>query len=189
MSVVGQKNDRRIRVLCVAGARPNFMKIAPLLREFGTRERFEPFLVHTGQHYDQRMSDNFFRDLGIPAPDINLGVGSGTHGEQTGQVLMKLEAVLQAERPDAVVVVGDVNSTLAATMAAVKLEIPVAHVEAGLRSGDRSMPEELNRLMTDVVSTWHFTTEPDAKANLEHEGVGLAAHVLGPHEDLALQPQ
>ena len=149
---------RRIRVVCVAGARPNFMKIAPLMREFAARESFEPFLVHTGQHYDARMSDNFFRDLGIPNPDINLGVGSGSHGEQTAQVLMKLEAVLQAERPDAVLVVGDVNSTLAATLAAVKLGIPVAHVEAGLRSRDRSMPEELNRLMTDVVATWLFTT-------------------------------
>ncbi len=147
------------------------MKIAPLLREFAARDTFEPFLVHTGQHYDARMSDNFFRDLGIPEPDINLGVGSGSHGEQTGQVLMKIEAVLQAERPDLVLVVGDVNSTLAATLAAVKLEIPVAHVEAGLRSGDRAMPEELNRLMTDVVATWLFTTEPEAEANLRREGV------------------
>jgi len=162
---------RRIRVVCVAGARPNFMKIAPLMREFAARESFEPFLVHTGQHYDARMSDNFFRDLGIPNPDINLGVGSGSHGEQTAQVLMKLEAVLQAERPDAVLVVGDVNSTLAATLAAVKLGIPVAHVEAGLRSRDRSMPEELNRLMTDVVATWLFTTEPEAEENLLREGV------------------
>ncbi len=165
------RNDRRIRVVCVAGARPNFMKIAPLMREFGARDTFDPFLVHTGQHYDARMSDNFFRDLGIPAPDINLGVGSGTHGEQTAQVLMKLEAVLQAERPDAVLVVGDVNSTLAATIAAVKLGIPVAHVEAGLRSRDRAMPEELNRLMTDVVATWLFTTEPEAEENLLHEGI------------------
>ncbi len=171
MAGVAESIENRIRVLCVAGARPNFMKIAPLLREFDARETFETFLVHTGQHYDARMSDNFFRDLGIPAPDINLGVGSGTHGEQTGQVLMKIEAVLQAERPDLVVVVGDVNSTLAATLAAVKLEIPVAHVEAGLRSGDRSMPEELNRLMTDVVATWLFTTEPDAEKNLLREGV------------------
>ncbi len=165
------KESGRIRVVCVAGARPNFMKIAPLMREFGTRDTFEPFLVHTGQHYDARMSDNFFRDLGIPAPDINLGVGSGSHGEQTGQVLMKLEGVLQAERPDAVLVVGDVNSTLAATLAAVKLGIPVAHVEAGLRSRDRRMPEELNRLMTDVVATWLFTTEPEAEENLLREGV------------------
>lgn len=176
----GRRADRRIRVLCVAGARPNFMKIAPLMREFGARETFEPFLVHTGQHYDARMSDNFFRDLGIPAPDINLGVGSGSHGEQTAQVLMKLEAVLQAERPDLVLVVGDVNSTLAATLAAVKLGIPVAHVEAGLRSRDRRMPEELNRLMTDVVATWLFTTEPEAQDNLLNEGVDAARiHFVG----------
>jgi UDP-N-acetylglucosamine 2-epimerase (non-hydrolysing) len=180
MSDITSSPKNRIRVVCVAGARPNFMKIAPLLREFNARETFEPYLVHTGQHYDARMSDNFFRDLGIPAPDINLGVGSGSHGEQTAQVLMKIEAVLQAERPDLVVVVGDVNSTLAATVAAVKLQIPVAHVEAGLRSGDRAMPEELNRLMTDVVSTWLFTTEPDAEKNLLREGVDPARiHFVG----------
>ena len=171
MSGTAPPTQKKVRVLCVAGARPNFMKIAPLLREFKARETFESFLVHTGQHYDARMSDNFFRDLGIPAPDINLGVGSGTHAEQTGHVLIKLEAVLQAERPDLVLVVGDVNSTLAATLAAVKIDIPVAHVEAGLRSGDRTMPEELNRLMTDVVATWLFTTEQDGEANLLREGV------------------
>ena len=180
MSGASQPGSKQVRVLCVAGARPNFMKIAPLLREFNSRDTFDPFLVHTGQHYDARMSDNFFRDLGIPAPDINLGVGSGSHGEQTAQVLTKLEAVLQAERPDMVLVVGDVNSTLAATLAAVKLQIPVAHVEAGLRSGDRSMPEELNRLMTDVVATWLFTTEPDGEANLLREGIDPARiHFVG----------
>ena len=171
---------KRVRVLCVAGARPNFMKIAPLLREFNSRDTFESFLVHTGQHYDARMSENFFRDLGIPAPDINLGVGSGTHAEQTAHVLMKLEAVLLSERPDLVLVVGDVNSTLAATIAAVKLDIPVAHVEAGLRSGDRTMPEELNRLMTDVVASWLFTTEADGEANLLREGIDPARiHFVG----------
>ncbi len=180
MSDGALRREHRIRVLCVAGARPNFMKIAPLLREFNSRAHFESFLVHTGQHYDAKMSDNFFRDLGIPAPDINLGVGSGTHGEQTGQTLIKIEAVLLAERPDLVVVVGDVNSTLAATLAAVKLDIPVAHVEAGLRSGDRKMPEELNRLMTDVVATWLFTTEPDGAENLLREGVDPARiHFVG----------
>ena len=156
------------------------MKIAPLLREFNSRDTFESFLVHTGQHYDARMSENFFRDLGIPAPDINLGVGSGTHAEQTAHVLMKLEAVLLSERPDLVLVVGDVNSTLAATIAAVKLDIPVAHVEAGLRSGDRTMPEELNRLMTDVVASWLFTTEADGEANLLREGIDPARiHFVG----------
>lgn len=180
MSGANHMAGNKVRVLCVAGARPNFMKIAPLLREFNARDTFESFLVHTGQHYDARMSDNFFRDLGIPAPDINLEVGSGSHAEQTAHVLMKLEAVLQAERPDLVLVVGDVNSTLAATLAAVKLEIPVAHVEAGLRSGDRSMPEELNRLMTDVVATWLFTTEADGEANLLREGIDPARiHFVG----------
>jgi UDP-N-acetylglucosamine 2-epimerase (non-hydrolysing) len=171
MGGIAKREQNRIRVLCVAGARPNFTKLAPLMREFGSRDSFDTFLVHTGQHYDAKMSENFFRDLGIPAPDINLGVGSGSHAEQTGQVLMKLEGVLEAERPDLVVVVGDVNSTLAATLAAVKLQIPVAHVEAGLRSGDRTMPEELNRLMTDAVASWLFTTEPDGERNLLREGV------------------
>lgn len=162
----------RIRVLAVAGARPNFMKIAPLMHEFARRpDRFEPILVHTGQHYDQAMSDSFFRDLGIPEPDMNLGVGSGSHGHQTAQVLMKIEDLLVERRPDVVLVVGDVNSTLAATLAAVKLHIPVAHVEAGLRSGDRAMPEEINRVMTDAVSHWLFTTEPSAEENLLREGV------------------
>lgn len=180
MGGIAASRQNQIRVLCVAGARPNFTKIAPLMREFGSREGFDTFLVHTGQHYDAKMSENFFRDLGIPTPDINLGVGSGSHAEQTGQVLMKLEGVLEAERPDLVVVVGDVNSTLAATLAAVKLQIPVAHVEAGLRSGDRSMPEELNRLMTDAVSSWLFTTEPDGEKNLLREGVDPARiHFVG----------
>ncbi|MFP6656269.1 MAG: UDP-N-acetylglucosamine 2-epimerase (non-hydrolyzing) [Myxococcota bacterium] len=166
------KGNRKIRVLAVVGARPNFMKIAPLMHEFEKRsDRFDPILVHTGQHYDQAMSDSFFRDLGIPEPDINLGVGSGSHGAQTAQVLVKIEALLIEHRPDVVVVVGDVNSTLAATLAAIKMNIPVAHVEAGLRSWDREMPEELNRVLTDSVSHWLFTTEAVAKKNLLREGV------------------
>lgn len=165
-------SNRPIRILAVAGARPNFMKIAPLMRAFARREdRFEPILVHTGQHYDRAMSDTFFRDLGIPEPDVNLGVGSGTHGEQTAEVLARIEKLLLERRPDAVLVVGDVNSTLAATIAAVKLHIPVAHVEAGLRSGDRAMPEEINRILTDAVSDWLFTTEKSADENLRREGV------------------
>ncbi len=164
--------NEKIRVLAVAGARPNFMKIAPLMHEFARRpDRFEPILVHTGQHYDQAMSDSFFRDLGIPEPDVNLGVGSGSHGVQTAQVLMKIEALLIERRPHVVLVVGDVNSTLAATLAAIKLHIPVAHVEAGLRSWDREMPEELNRVLTDSVSHWLFTTESVAEENLIREGV------------------
>lgn len=171
---------RTIRLVVVAGARPNFMKIAPLMRELARRGRFETCLVHTGQHYDRAMSDSFFRELGIPEPDVNLGVGSGSHAQMTGQVLMAMESVLLERHPDAVVVVGDVNSTVAATLAAVKLEIPVAHVEAGLRSFDRSMPEEINRLMTDVVSQWLFTTEPSGEENLLREGVAAEKiHFVG----------
>ena len=172
---------RRIRLLAVAGARPNFMKIAPLMKEFAKRsDRFEPILVHTGQHYDQAMSESFFRDLEIPEPDVNLGVGSGSHGEQTAQVLVAIEKLLIERKPDVVLVVGDVNSTVAATLAAVKLHIPVAHVEAGLRSWDRSMPEEINRVLTDAVSDWLFTTEPSAETNLLREGVpGEKIHFVG----------
>jgi len=197
----------RIHVLAVAGARPNFMKIAPLLRELRAREAFETTLVHTGQHYDAAMSESFFRDLGIPEPDLDLGVGSGPHGRQTARVLEAMEALLLERRPDAVVVVGDVNSTLAAALAAAKLGIPVAHVEAGLRSFDRSMPEELNRLLTDAISDWLFTTELAAGENLRREGIApekvhfagnvmidtLRAHLerargLGTLERLDLQP-
>lgn len=168
------------RVLVVAGARPNFMKIAPLLRQMHARDDFDPILVHTGQHYDKAMSDGFFSDLGIPEPDVNLGVGSGTHGEQTGQVLIEIERLIIERSPDAVLVVGDVNSTLAATLAAVKLHVPVAHVEAGLRSGDREMPEELNRILTDAVSTWLFVTEEAGRENLLREGVDAARiHFVG----------
>jgi UDP-N-acetylglucosamine 2-epimerase (non-hydrolysing) len=161
----------QIRILAVAGARPNFMKIAPLLRELRSREGVETTLVHTGQHYDAAMSADFFRDLGIPEPDVNLAVGSGSHGEQTAEVLVGIEKLLIEQPPDAVLLVGDVNSTVAASLAAAKLCIPVAHVEAGLRSGDRTMPEEINRLVTDTLSTWCFTTEPDGSENLLREGI------------------
>jgi UDP-N-acetylglucosamine 2-epimerase (non-hydrolysing) len=161
----------RARVLVVAGARPNFMKVAPLLAELRRRRCFETLLVHTGQHYDAAMSERFFRDLAIPEPDVNLGVGSASHAAQTAEVLLRLEPVLMDWAPDAVVVVGDVNSTLAATLAAVKLGIPVAHVEAGLRSFDRSMPEELNRILTDAVARWLFTSEPSGAVNLRREGI------------------
>lgn len=166
------EKTERLRILAVAGARPNFMKIAPLMTEFARRsDQFEPILVHTGQHYDKAMSDSFFRDLGIPEPDVNLGVGSGSHAEQTAQVLVKIEKLLLEREPHALLVVGDVNSTIAATLAAVKLHIPVAHVESGLRSGDRKMPEEINRVLTDSVSDWLFTTEPSAEKNLLREGI------------------
>ena len=165
--------DRRnpITILNVVGARPNFMKIAPLLAAFRARPEVRPLLVHTGQHYDERMSDLFFRQLGIPQPDINLEVGSGSHGSQTAEIMKHFEPVVADCRPDAVLVVGDVNSTIACALVAVKMGVPVAHVEAGLRSFDRSMPEEINRLLTDAISEWLFVTEPSAVANLRREGV------------------
>lgn len=168
-----------MKIILAAGARPNFMKVAPLVRAIVEHNSSVPseglkidyVLVHTGQHYDFAMSDSFFKDLKLPQPHIYLGVGSGSHAEQTGKVMMEFEKVLLMESPNLVVVVGDVNSTLACTLAAVKLNIPVAHVEAGLRSFDRSMPEEINRLVTDALSTYLFTPSPDADENLLKEGV------------------
>jgi len=158
--------------LLVAGARPNFMKIAPIMRAFSELAPGEEvLLVHTGQHYSANMSDSFFADLGIPDPDINLGVGSGSHAEQTAKVMVAFERVCQEERPDWVLVVGDVKSTVACTITAKKLGVKVAHVEAGLRSRDMSMPEEINRLCTDVISDLLFTTDELADANLRNEGV------------------
>jgi UDP-N-acetylglucosamine 2-epimerase (non-hydrolysing) len=160
-----------LRILNVVGARPNFMKMAPLLAEYRRYPTdFAPVLVHTGQHYDANMSKLFFDQLRLPAPDVHLGIGSGTHAEQTGKVMIELEKILTAQPADLVVVVGDVNSTLAATLVAAKLCIPVAHVEAGLRSGDRTMPEEINRLVTDALSDYLFTTSEDAGENLRREG-------------------
>jgi len=162
--------------ILVVGARPNFMKIAPLIRAIHAHNgrngsRIRPFLVHTGQHYDVRMSDAFFQDLQLPEPDVHLGVGSGNHGEQTGRVLIEFEKILLSEQPDLVIVVGDVNSTLACALAAVKLHIPVAHVESGLRSFDRSMPEEINRIVTDAISDYLFTPSPDGDEHLLSEGI------------------
>ncbi|AJF07963.1 non-hydrolyzing UDP-N-acetylglucosamine 2-epimerase [Geoalkalibacter subterraneus] len=159
-----------MKILCVVGARPNFMKIAPIIDELKSRN-IDYVLVHTGQHYDEKMSQFFFVDLGMPKPHVDLGVGSGSHAKQTGEVLMRIEPIMEQEQPDVVVVVGDVNSTLAATLAAAKLGIPVAHVEAGLRSFDRSMPEEINRLMTDSVADYLFTTEELAGEHLRREGI------------------
>ncbi len=155
----------------VAGARPNFMKIAPLYHALKKESWANPRIVHTGQHYDIDMSDAIFQDLGLPEPDVHLGVGSGTHGKQTGQVLISYERVLFDTRPDLVVVVGDVNSTCAAALAAVKLGIKTAHLEAGLRSFDRTMPEEINRLVTDVLADILWTPSPDGDDNLIREGV------------------
>ena len=148
--------SRPLRLFLVAAARPNFMKVAPLLRalqapDSPARGRIECQLVHTGQHYDPNMSDIFFRELGIPAPDFNLGVGGGSHAEQTAQVMLRFETLCQQQSPDGVVVVGDVNSTLACALVAAKLRLRLAHVEAGLRSFDRTMPEEINRIVTEVL--------------------------------------
>jgi UDP-N-acetylglucosamine 2-epimerase (non-hydrolysing) len=159
-----------IRVINVVGARPNFMKVAPIMRAMSARSEFVPRLVHTGQHYDPSMSQVFFDELGLPAPDQHLGVGSGSHATQTARILIAFEQELLREPPDLVLVVGDVNSTLACALAAAKLRIPVAHVEAGLRSRNLAMPEELNRLLTDRISTWLFTPSPDADQNLLAEG-------------------
>lgn len=162
-----------MKILHVVGARPNFMKVAPVMAAFSRRAQRLPItqrLVHTGQHYDRRMSELFFEELGLPRPDINLDVGSASHGAQTGRIMEKFEAILLDERPDLVMVVGDVNSTLACAVDAKKMGIPVAHVEAGLRSFDRSMPEEINRLVTDAVSDLLLVSEPAGVENLRREG-------------------
>ena len=159
------------RVHLIAAARPNFMKVAPLWHALSATEDFEPVLVHTGQHYDANMSDRIFEDLRLPSPDHHLGVGSGTHAEQTGGVMIAYEKVAVADRPNWLVVVGDVNSTAACAMVGGKLHIPVVHLEAGLRSHDRTMPEELNRLVTDVLSDVLWTPSPDADENLRAEGI------------------
>jgi UDP-N-acetylglucosamine 2-epimerase (non-hydrolysing) len=169
-----------MKILSVVGARPNFVKIAPLLREMARRPPLSSFLVHTGQHYDRRMSDGFFEALAIPAPDVNLEVGSASHAQQTAEVMARLEPVLQAACPDVVLVVGDVNSTLAAALVAAKLEIRIAHVEAGLRSFDRRMPEEINRVVTDALADDLFATEASAVENLAREGVAAErVHLVG----------
>jgi UDP-N-acetylglucosamine 2-epimerase (non-hydrolysing) len=159
------------RVLSVVGARPNFMKIAPIVAELRKVPSFQHCLVHSGQHYDELLSGNFFTDLGLPQPDVNLQVGSGSHAAQTAEVMKRLEPVLMDFRPDLVVVVGDVNSTLAAAITAAKLGITVAHVEAGLRSFDRTMPEEINRVLVDAVSDLLFVSERSGVENLRSEGV------------------
>jgi UDP-N-acetylglucosamine 2-epimerase (non-hydrolysing) len=176
---------RHIHLACVVGARPNFMKMAPLLRAFERYSALRPVLIHTGQHYDENLSEVFFKQLGMPPPDVHLDVGSGNHGSQTARVLERFEEVLQREAAagrcfDRVVVVGDVNSTMAAALAAVKLGIPVAHVEAGLRSFDRSMPEEINRIVADSVADMLFVSEPVGMENLRREGhADSQLHLVG----------
>jgi UDP-N-acetylglucosamine 2-epimerase (non-hydrolysing) len=169
-----------MKYFLVSGARPNFMKIAPIYRAFTRHPAADLVLVHTGQHYTSNMSDDFFRDLGMPEPDINLEIGSGSHADQTARIMMAFEAACLEHHPDWVIVVGDVNSTVACALTAKKLGIQVAHVEAGLRSRDRTMPEEINRLCTDVISDLLFTTDVIAGKNLRNEGVAAEKiHFVG----------
>ena len=161
-----------LKVINVVGARPNFMKVAPIVEAMRRRPNaFAPVVLHTGQHYDERMSDAFFRDLGLPQPDVHLGVGSGSHAQQTAAVMHRFEPVLLEQKPDWVLVVGDVNSTLACALVCSKLGVRVAHVEAGLRSRDRAMPEEINRLLTDQISDLLLTPSEDGDRNLLAEGI------------------
>ena len=162
---------RLVFLSAIVGARPNFVKMAPILEEAGRRPAFQRRLIHTGQHYSPEMSATFFDELGMPAPDVNLEIGSGSHTAQAAGVMLRLETELNERRPDLVLVVGDVNSTMAAALVASKLGIPVAHVEAGLRSFDRGMPEETNRLVTDVLSDYLFASEPSGVTNLLAEGI------------------
>lgn len=169
-----------MKILNIVGARPNLMKIAPLVEEMNRHSNIHQRLLHTGQHYDDKMSQIFFDQLGIPRPDIYLGIGSGSHAEQTARVMVEFERVLLADHPDVIVVVGDVNSTLACAITAAKLWVPVAHVEAGLRSFDRRMPEEINRIVTDALSDLLLTTSRNADENLLREGIAAEKiHFVG----------
>ena len=176
-------NGTKMKIINVVGARPNFMKIAPLMAEYQKHDNIEPLLVHTGQHYDEQMSNLFFKQLEIPEPDINLEAGSASHAVQTAEIMKAFEPVVLDYKPDIVLVVGDVNSTIACGLVAVKLGVKLAHVEAGLRSGDRSMPEEINRILTDSISDLLFCTEQSGVDNLLKEGVAkdkihLVGHVM-----------
>ena len=160
-----------MKIINIVGARPNFMKIAPIMEAYADHSSIEPVLVHTGQHYDESMSELFFRELGIPEPDINLGVGSASHAAQTPNIMKAFEPVVLEQEPDVVLVVGDVNSTIACGLVAVKLGVKLAHVEAGLRSFDRTMPEEINRVLTDAISDFLFCSEQSGVENLRREGI------------------
>ncbi len=169
-----------MKIIMIAGARPNFMKIAPIARVFDAVSAIQYQIVHTGQHYDQNMSDVFFTELGIRQPDYHLGAGGGSHAQQTGKIMTAFETICEKETPDLVLVVGDVNSTLACSIVAKKMHIQVAHVEAGLRSFDRDMPEEINRMVTDAISDLFFVTEEQGMVNLEKEGKSLdSVHFVG----------
>jgi UDP-N-acetylglucosamine 2-epimerase (non-hydrolysing) len=169
-----------IKIICVCGARPNFMKIAPLMRAFEAKRSFDTLLVHTGQHYDENMSRLFFDELGIPKPDVNLEVGSGSHAYQTAEIMKRFEPVVLEHKPDYVLVVGDVNSTIACGLVAVKLGVKLIHVEAGLRSFDLTMPEEINRMLTDRISDLLFVTEQSGVDNLLKEGINSEkVHLVG----------
>jgi UDP-N-acetylglucosamine 2-epimerase (non-hydrolysing) len=169
-----------VKLICVAGARPNFMKLAPLFHALGQDSIFAPVLVHTGQHYDAKMSGQFFVELGLPAPDFSLEVGSGSHAQQTAEIMKRFEPVVLGEAPAAVIVVGDVNSTAACALVAAKLQVSVVHVEAGLRSFDRSMPEEINRVVTDAIADLLLVTEESGRRNLLAEGVAPERiHLVG----------
>ena len=164
-------NQQKMKIACVVGARPNFMKIAPILEAMKPYPKLQPLLVHTGQHYDYEMSGVFFEDLNIPEPDVYLGVGSGSHAVQTAKIMIEFEKVVLEHKPDMVLVVGDVNSTLACAIVAAKLHISVAHVEAGIRSFDRAMPEEINRILTDAVSDYLLPPSKHGCENLRREGI------------------
>ena len=169
-----------MKIIHVVGARPNFIKMASILRACEITPKIQSVLVHTGQHYTDKMSKTFFEQLDIPTPDINLEVGSGSHAQQTAEIMGRFEPVVLKHKPDAVLVVGDVNSTVACALVAVKLNIKIIHVEAGLRSFDRTMPEEINRILTDAISDILFVTEPSGVANLKHEGIdGTKVHFVG----------
>jgi len=169
-----------MKMINVVGARPNFVKIAPLMAAYKQYDAIDPILVHTSQHYDEKMSDLFFRQLQIPEPDLNLGIGSGSHAVQTAETMKAFEQVVLKEQPDVVLVVGDVNSTIACGLVAVKLGVKLVHVEAGLRSGDRTMPEEINRVLTDSISDLLFCTEQSAVDNLQAEGISQdKIHLVG----------
>ncbi|MFA6096746.1 MAG: UDP-N-acetylglucosamine 2-epimerase (non-hydrolyzing) [Candidatus Paceibacterota bacterium] len=178
MKIKARHKHDAMKIICVVGARPNFIKIAPIIEEInnssrnsGRRRNITCKIVHTGQHYDYKMSGAIFKELEIPKPDYNLGIGSGSHGLQTGKIMIEFEKVCLKEDPDLVLVVGDVNSTLAASLVAAKMNIKVGHIEAGLRSFDRNMPEEINRVLTDQIADYLFVTEPSAIKNLLNEGI------------------